>query len=347
MNAEASQTSGAPARVPADVGVVVIGRNEAPRLDGALAAVIDAQPRLVYVDSESSDSSAEIAERRGVHTIRLTGEPRTAARGRQAGFEALRRRFPDLAIVQFVDGDSELQTGWLETGANFLRDNPDAAVVVGHFHEKRIHESLLARLVDVDWDLPVGRVDAVGGIVMVRADALEAVGGWSIAQAAGEELDLSTRLRNAAWSLHRLESQMAVHDIGINTWGELWSRAVRSGVAYADLAVRYGRQTPRWIRRAVGFLAYGLVVPILAIALLAWRPLLATACLLPYIVLMLRMAWWRRRRGDGWSLAIPYGAVTILYKFAGAVGVLRYVVRRIAGRGSRLMEYKSSRSAVS
>ena len=42
------------------------------------------------------------------------------ARGRNAGFRRLLERMPELELVQFLDGDCELQPGWLEQGR--LRD---------------------------------------------------------------------------------------------------------------------------------------------------------------------------------------------------------------------------------
>ena len=83
----------AKAVTPERVSVVVIGRNESGHLRACLESVRSMlyPPELVeliYVDSESGDSSREIAAEMGAIVIPLTGEPRTAARGRNAGWLA-------------------------------------------------------------------------------------------------------------------------------------------------------------------------------------------------------------------------------------------------------------------
>src|SRR3954469_8775880 len=80
------------------VGVVVIGRNEGERLRRCLRSLLaqGAGP-IVYVDSGSSDDSGVFAESLGVIVVNLdTSIPFTMARGRNAGFAELVRRFPTL-----------------------------------------------------------------------------------------------------------------------------------------------------------------------------------------------------------------------------------------------------------
>jgi cellulose synthase/poly-beta-1,6-N-acetylglucosamine synthase-like glycosyltransferase len=65
------------------VGVVIIGRNEAAHLGDCIASVramrypaerVD----VLYVDSDSQDGSAELAEAAGVRVLCLEGSPMTA-----------------------------------------------------------------------------------------------------------------------------------------------------------------------------------------------------------------------------------------------------------------------------
>src|SRR3546814_3836293 len=57
--------------------------------------------------------------------------PFTAARARNAGLEAILGAWPDLEYVQFVDGDCELEPGWLAAAEAFLRSEPAVAAVCG------------------------------------------------------------------------------------------------------------------------------------------------------------------------------------------------------------------------
>src|SRR4051794_959052 len=91
------------------VGIVVIGRNEGERLRRCLLSVIGTGRAVAYVDSGSSDGSVELAKRLGATVVELDmSRPFTAARARNAGFERLTQVAPDLAYVQFVDGDCEI-----------------------------------------------------------------------------------------------------------------------------------------------------------------------------------------------------------------------------------------------
>src|SRR5215468_9607318 len=95
-------------------GVVAIGRNEGERLRKCLVSLSSvAATAVVYVDSGSTDGSPHLARRQGVEVIDLSlGAPFTAARARNAGFKRLKEISPDLAYVQFVDGDCQLAQSW-------------------------------------------------------------------------------------------------------------------------------------------------------------------------------------------------------------------------------------------
>jgi GT2 family glycosyltransferase len=325
------------------VGIVVIGRNEEPRLEACLASMAAFPGPKVYVDSGSRDRSPLIAEEHGLPVIRLHEGPYTAARGRQLGLEDLRRRHPDLQYVQFIDGDCALRPGWLEKAEAFLDGNPEVAVVVGRLRERRAAESLLVRLIDVEWDLPIGETDTIGGISMVRIQPILAVGGWNTSLITGEDMDFGARLRAQGWRLIRVADEMTLHDIGITRAAEVWRRGIRSGFTYAELAARHGKtRCRRWRRRALGNVAYGAVLPLgLPISLWLWWPgaLIIAAV---YAALIARIAADRWRRGDRAGFAVLYGAMLAVLKVAAAGGTIKYGIDRLRHRQSRLMEYKSS-----
>ena len=51
------------------IGVVVIGRNEGPRLQRCLASVLGMAQQIVYVDSGSTDGSVQMARGLGVEVV--------------------------------------------------------------------------------------------------------------------------------------------------------------------------------------------------------------------------------------------------------------------------------------
>jgi glycosyltransferase involved in cell wall biosynthesis len=169
-------------------GVVVVGRNEAERLPRCLASLAGATEAVVYADSGSSDGSPDVARSLGVRVVELDAAlPFTAARGRNAGFECLVREWPDVEFVQFVDGDCEVQPGWLATAASRLAADPALGAVCGRRRERHPERSTWNRLADLEWDTPVGEASAFGGDVMVRAAVLREVGGYRSDMIAGED----------------------------------------------------------------------------------------------------------------------------------------------------------------
>jgi glycosyltransferase involved in cell wall biosynthesis len=126
------------------VGVVVIGRNEGERLKRCLRSLLDqgAGP-IVYVDSGSADDSVAFSRSLGVFVVNLdTSIPFTMARGRNAGFEELSRRFPALRWVQFVDGDCEVRPDWIARARAAIEARPDVAAVCGRRRERHPEASI-------------------------------------------------------------------------------------------------------------------------------------------------------------------------------------------------------------
>src|SRR5262245_56357676 len=121
----------------ADIGCVVIGRNEAPRLRRCLGAVLRDCGRVLYVDSGSTDASVAIARAAGVPVLELDpATPFSAARARNEGLARLLQTAGSAPpFVQFVDGDCWLEPGWLHAAAAALRCNPRLAVVSGRSRE--------------------------------------------------------------------------------------------------------------------------------------------------------------------------------------------------------------------
>src|SRR3546814_5761219 len=92
---------------------------------------------IAYIDSASTDGSAELARSMGAVVVELDlALPFTAARARNAGLEAILGAWPDLEYVQFVDGDCELEPGWLAAAEAFLRSEPAVAAVCGRRRER-------------------------------------------------------------------------------------------------------------------------------------------------------------------------------------------------------------------
>ncbi|MEO0634685.1 MAG: glycosyltransferase [Pseudomonadota bacterium] len=316
----------------ATIAAVAIGRNEGDRLVRCLKSLTGQVDRLIYVDSGSTDGSIAVARDIGAEVVTLDTATRfTAARARNAGFDRLRTgTLPD--FVQFIDGDCEIQEGWLSKAAAFLSDHGDVAVACGRRRERFPMASRYNRMIDEEWDTPVGEARACGGDALMRSVAFDAVGGFNPDLIAGEEPELCVRLRNAGWRVWRLDAEMTAHDAALTRFGQWWTRARRAGHAYAEGAALHGAPPERHnvaeTRRAV---LWGLAIPaaaLLGASLTPW----ALALLLAWPVQIARLS----LRGQN-----PESALFLtLGKLPEALGVLDYHIRRLVQRPSHVIEYK-------
>lgn len=234
------------------VGVVVIGRNEGARLAACLDSVIAQSRRIVYVDSGSVDGSLEAARVRGIATVALDdSRPYTAARARNAGFDALLQRYPGLDMVQFVDGDCLLVTGWIQAAVDCLKRAPGIGVVCGRRRERFPDVSIFNRLCDYEWDTPIGITETCGGDALMRVEAFREAGGFAAELIAGEEPDLCWRLRDAGWTILRIDRDMTFHDAAMMRPEQWWQRNRRSGFAFAEAVARQGRRDRKSLRQVL------------------------------------------------------------------------------------------------
>lgn len=319
-------------------GAIAIGRNEGERLTLCLTSLSSATA-LVYVDSGSSDGSVQWAREHGADVIDLDMSlPFTAARARNAGFRRLRSLAPDLAYVQFVDGDCELVKGWPEQSLSFLRTHLDVAVVCGRRRERYPERSIYNWVCDQEWGRAAGEVRACGGDAMMRVDALEAVDGYRDDLVAGEDPELCVRLRGAGWRIWRLDSQMTLHDAAITRFGQWWRRTLRTGYAFAQGAYLHGAPPERhcvWESRRAWL--WGIWLPLAClVAGLTFEPWGWTAWLI-YPLQILRLTVRNPGTlGDRAMLAV----FQVLARFPEAVGQVSFMRDRLFGRQARLIEYK-------
>lgn len=326
---------------PVCLAVVAIGRNEGERLQTCLASALAAGVAavVVYVDSGSSDGSVAMAHALGCSVVNLDlRTPFTAARARNEGFGRALALRPDLTHVQFVDGDCELVDGWLQIAMDFLQANPDVAAVCGRRRERFPQRSIYNQLCDVEWNTPVGLTKSCGGDVMMRAQALQAAGGYRNGLIAGEEPELCVRLRAAGWHIWRLDYDMTLHDAAILRIGQWWSRSKRAGHAFAEGAALHGAPPElHWVRESRSAWLWGAALPLVIALLAGVLSPLALALLAVYPLQVARL--WRRARhfvpAPGW-----YATFLVLGKLPEMLGQLKFVMGRVRGRSSELIEYK-------
>ena len=316
------------------LGVVAIGRNEGERLKACLRSIPQSIP-IVYVDSGSTDGSVEFASSLGALVVELdTLEPFTAARARNKGFQQLLLARPHLEFVQFIDGDCELERGWLTEGKAYLVTHSNYAAVCGRRRERFPNVSFYNRMCDAEWDTPIGDATACGGDALYRVQAIDAVGGFDPWLIAGEEPELCLRLRNNDWKIRRQDVPMTVHDANMTRVQQWWKRSIRCGFGYAqvwrktaasDGSSLYGRQLASALFWTLGLVASAII---LALILSPWALLLAPAA---WALQLLRLS---SRFGLRQAMHLLGG------KFAETLGALRYATTVLRGRSQGAIFYK-------
>jgi len=328
----------------AAMAAVVIGRNEGSRLPASLGSVQATGLPIVYADSASSDGSAAVARDLGVPVVALSNDaPLSAGRGRNEGLAEALRRWPDTGFVMFLDGDCTLDPGFPSAAAATFAKHADCAIVTGHLMERHPEASIYNRLCAIEWWSPAGRIEnmnALGGIMAVRVTAFQGVNGFNTKAIAGEEPDLGVRLALAGHSIIKIDRPMAIHDAGMTSFGQWWTRAVRGGHALAHRYASHGRTRFRDGRRELlSDLFWGLGVPFLALALLWPTRGLSLLLLGGYVLLYARVSRHFRRQGLSTADAQLASRFILYSKFAHVVGIAKYAVNRLRG-DYRIIEYK-------
>lgn len=325
------------------IGLVAIGRNEGERLRRCLHSVLETVESVVYVDSASTDNSVAMARALGVEVVELDpSQPFSAARARNEGFQRLLELHPDLKYVQFIDGDCELISGWLEKGIQALETHPEFAVVSGRRRERFPEVSIYNRLADMEWDTPIGEVKACHGDALMRVKAFQQVEGFNPTLIGGEEPELCVRLRQQGWKIFRIDRDMTWHDADIHRFGQWWKRNVRAGHSYTEGAWLHGHLPEKhWVKESRSITLWGLIIPLLSLTL-AWPTQgLSLFLLLSYPALIVRVGLSMRQNGLSVADAFLYAWSCVVGKFPMVQGQLKFYWNYLQGKKTQLVEYKT------
>jgi GT2 family glycosyltransferase len=209
-----------------------------PTTDSPGAPALAGRLRVLVVDNNSSDSSADLVERE-FPSVRLI---RT---GRNLGFgkgNNVARKHAAAGYVLFLNPDTELQPHALERMAAFLAEHPEVAAVGGKmiFPDGEVADQnlqwfpnplteflkhtvltygIVRRLEGVlPWNDPLRSAyvqKLYGGCFMVRTVVLDKVG-WFDERffMYAEDVDLSRRIRETGWKLFYLSDAELMHVAG-------------------------------------------------------------------------------------------------------------------------------------
>jgi len=202
---------------PISVDIVIIGRNEGELLRLAIvssqaasdeyAALGNPKPRIIYVDGQSTDGSLQLAESLGVETHVVTGQPNPAA-GRHLGFRFCRGKY-----VFFVDGDMEVQPGWLPRAIAYLEEHPSIAGVAGYVDWEIFQGKKVILMPNYKGIATYGQkvITDVGGGFVYRSAVLREVGDFDPTMTRHGEFEMYLRIIDRGFHLVYLTIPMAIH----------------------------------------------------------------------------------------------------------------------------------------
>lgn len=322
------------------IGCVIIGRNEGARLQRCLASVKKFVPRLVYVDSQSTDNSVENARAALAKIVALDMSiPFSAARARNAGLEFLKAAYPDVKFVQFIDGDCELDAAWLRSALSILEEQAQVAVVCGRRRERSPESSLYNLICDIEWDTPIGATDACGGDALMRVGALDEAGAYDPDFLAGEEPEMCLRLRKAGWTILRIDAEMTLHDADIHCFRAWWKRQKRYGYALALSAAKHGGGAERYkVKEVVRALTWTAAIPLSILSM----SIISPWGLLALLVYPAQIACLALRDRNGSPKLVQRATLSLASRFAETSGLIQYMNDRLVGRLPQIIEYKES-----
>ncbi len=327
-------------RNPSLLAVVVIGRNEGERLRRCIDTLIQNTKQVIYVDSGSTDGSVQMARSRQVHVVDLDmSMPFSAARARNAGFEAMRQAFPAAQHVQFVDGDCDVHPQWLDIASAFLDTRPDVVAVYGKLSERHPEASIYNLQCHLTWNPnEAGETDFFGGNFMALATAIEAAGGFKEDVIDSEDHELAVRLRIAGGKIWYLSSPMATHDLAMHQFSQWWRRTARGGYGNGQMVTLH-RQSPgrphqhAWYRSWFWGLWWPLLIVALVLAVGPWG-------LLPVGMYGLSFVRTYLRTPEQGGRHARFALLSILGKFAEMSGQIKFLRDRFFKRRATIIEYK-------
>jgi glycosyltransferase involved in cell wall biosynthesis len=270
------------------------GQHIASAIESAIAALTGFDGEVILADGGSTDRTVEIAGEYPITIVRLNkAEDRSCGSGAQLGFQYSRGEY-----LMLIDGDAQLQPGFLPAAIAILRDDPTVAGVGGAVIERGpASEEYEQRRRRYDPDRRVGLVTRLNSSGLYRRAAIRSIGYLTDRNLHGaEELDLGARLHARGWRLVKIDRPIIEHHPHTGSAYRLLLRRVFNKNAFA---------TGELLGAAIGQRHFWFAVGkdhncLLCLAVTGWWITLALAT----VAL------------SGWSAALATGAI-LLFPFAG------------------------------
>ncbi|MEY4712847.1 MAG: hypothetical protein RIS88_2297 [Pseudomonadota bacterium] len=319
---------------PCTVSVIIKALNEEARIasaiESALAAVTGLAGEVILADSGSGDRTLEIASGYPIRVVQLLDpQERSCGIGPQLGFQHSQGEY-----LYLMDGDMQLQAGFLPQALSFLAQHPEVAGVGGGLIERNQanleYRERTQRMAHAEAHRVPGPVDRLDGGALYRRRAIAEVGYLSDRNLHSyEEFDLAARLRARGWKLWRLPADaVSHHGHTAHALRLMWNRWQTGYACGTGELLRAAIGQPWWrlvLRDLHELRLYGAVLAgwiVLALAAQAPQPLPQRAALMALLVLLPVVAMTVRKR------SLTRAAYAVLSWNVQTAGLLRGLARR-------------------
>ncbi|WBM72237.1 glycosyltransferase [Buttiauxella sp. WJP83] len=171
-------------------------------IDSIQQQIAEYPHKIIVADSLSTDSTQQLASNKGVTVVSLTQPAdRCCGVGHQLGY-----LYSEGEYLLLMDGDMELEKGFIDSAIAFLESHPEYAGVAGTVEmDEATNYEFKSRKQRLHEIYPVGDCDHLGGGGLYRRSAIEKIGYLTnLNLHAYEEAELGMRLVDAGYKLHRL-----------------------------------------------------------------------------------------------------------------------------------------------
>lgn len=315
------------------ISVVIIGLNASVHIQSCIESVFacnypQEQIEIIYVDGGSSDQSVALAKVYDqVKVIELNSDRPSPGKGRNVGLSYASHNY-----VQFLDSDTQLDSNWLAQAVGILK-NSEIASVSGNLDEVFPEKNFYHRVANLEWCNKTyeGYSQTFGGIVLVKKNLVEELGGYDENTHVGEDPDLSFRMHLKGYRHYELAIPMVEHDINMTSFKRYMKRCIRSGYGYALLGLRYRHTKEKlWFDKLLKRILRVFLVLFIASITYFIYPSLAFVL---FFLLSFKdtILWfrWKKRYQLSVSRSIEYGFHLDLANFFQFIGISHYFFRNV------------------
>ena len=189
----------------------------------------------------------------------------------------------------------------------------------------------------MEWDGPVGEIDACGGIFLARTATVQSNGGFNPSLIAGEEPEFCIRVRAKGELINRIDADMCLHDADMRSFGQWWRRAIRAGHSYAQVnQIHPGAYRAERRRAWVWAVILPLIIVVTAPTTGGW----SSALILFYAASFVKTRQGLIGAGAQSNHASVFAGFLVLAKFPNLIGMLNYRRKRLFRQPVTIIEYK-------